>query len=167
MTMAVALPAGAPQTLGEAFGYINGVTAPTLDDLKVMVLLEAAGLELYRGISAGSNDPAVVAMLEHNGREELAHAHRVAKAIKAISGEDFPPPDDADNPYLGGPMLEVPLTPEGLRGLAQGEFGGDALYESWAANCANAEAARLFRLNGREERDHGNRLLEVAALLEA
>jgi rubrerythrin len=164
--MTAALPVGAPQTISEAFGYINGVTAPTLDDLKLMVLLEAAGLELYRGISAGSDNAALVALLDHNGREELAHAHRVSKAIKVISGEDFAPPECADNPYLSGPMLEVPLTAEGLRGLAQGEFGGEQLYESWAANSANAEAARLFRLNGKEEAEHGNRLLEAAALLE-
>ena len=164
--MAVALPAGAPQTLGEAFGYINGVTAPTLDDLKVMVLLEAAGLELYRGISAGSDNAAVVTLLENNGREELAHSHRVSKAIMAISGEAFPPPEASDNPYLGGEMLQIPLTPEGLRGLAQSEFGGEELYESWAANSSNDEAARLFRLNGKEEAQHGGRLLEAAALLE-
>lgn len=164
--MPTQLPAGAPATIAEAFAHINSVTAPTLDDLKVMVLLEAAGLDLYRGMSAGSDNPAVIALLEHNGREEMAHAHRVAKAIRAISGEDFPPPAAADNPYLDGPMLEVPLNPEGLRGLAQGEFGGEKLYESWAANTANEEAARLFRLNGKEEAEHGGRLLEAAALLE-
>jgi hypothetical protein len=163
--MAVQLPEGAPQTLGEAFAHINSVTAPTLDDLKVMVLLEAAGLELYRSIAVGAKDQGVADLLEHNGREELAHSHRVAKAIKAISGEAFPPPADADNPYLGGPMLEVPLTAEGLRGLAQAEVAGEQLYESWAANCGNAEAAGLFRLNGGEERDHGDRLIQAAALL--
>ena len=39
------IPAGAPATIGEAFAHINAVTAPSIDDLKVMVLLEAAGLE--------------------------------------------------------------------------------------------------------------------------
>jgi hypothetical protein len=165
--MPTQLPPGAPATIGEAFAHINAVTAPTVDDLKVMVLLEAAGLELYRGISAGSDNPAVVALLEHNGREELAHSHRVAKAILAISGEAYPPPEAADNPYLDGPMLEVPLTPEGLRGLAQSEYAGEALYENWAASSSNEEAARLFRLNGKEEAEHGGRLLEAAELLEA
>jgi rubrerythrin len=163
--MPVQLPAGAPASLGEAFGHINSVTAPTLDDLKIMVLLEAAGLELYRGMASGTDNPAVAALLEHNGREEMAHAHRVSKAIKAISGEDFPPPEAADNPYLDGPMLSVPMSPDGLRGLAQGEFGGEKLYETWAANSPNPEAARLFRLNGGEEREHGDRLLEAAGLL--
>jgi hypothetical protein len=164
--MTTQLPPGAPATIGEAFAHINAVTAPTVDDLKVMVLLEAAGLDLYRGISAGSDNPAVVALLEHNGREELAHSHRVAKAILAISGEAYPPPEAADNPYLDGPMLEVPLTPEGLRGLAQSEYAGEELYENWAANSSNVEAARLFRLNGKEEAEHGGRLLEAAGLLE-
>ena len=164
--MAVALPEGAPQTLGEAFGYINGITAPTLDDLKMMVLLEAAGLDLYRSMLPGTDNAELAAIFEHNGREELAHAHRVSKAILAISGEEFPPPEASDNPYLDGSMLEVPLTAEGLRGLAQSEFGGEELYENWAANSSNEEAARLFRLNGKEEAEHGGRLLEAAALLE-
>ena len=161
------IPAGAPATLGEAFAHINAVTAPTIDDLKVMVLLEAAGLEMYRGMVPGTDNAEVAALLEHNGREELAHAHRVAKAIKAISGEEFPPPESADNPYLAGPIPSMPVTAEALQGLSQGEFAGEGLYERWAENTDNAEAARLFRLNGGEEREHGERLLEAAALLES
>ncbi len=160
------LPAGAPTNIGEAFAHINAVTAPSLDDLKVMVLLEAAGLDLYRGMLPGTDNAEVAALLEHNGREELAHAHRVSKAIRAISGEEFAPPESADNPYLAGPIPSMPVTAEALRGLSQGEFAGEGLYERWAANCDNEEAARLFRLNGGEERDHGDRLLAAAALLE-
>jgi hypothetical protein len=165
--MAIELPAGAPATIGEAFAHINRLDSPGIDDLKVMVLLEAAGLELYRGMMPGTDNAEVAALLDHNGREELAHAHRVAKAILAISGEEFPPPAAADNPYLAGPIPSAPVTAGALRGLSQGEFGGEALYERWAANCDNAEAARLFRLNGGEEREHGDRLLAAAALLEA
>lgn len=164
--MPTQLPPGAPATIGEAFAHINSVTAPTVDDLKVMVLLEAAGLDLYRGMKAATDNSAVAALLEHNGREEMAHAHRVSKAIRAISGEDYPPPESADNPYLSGPIPAPPVTADALRGLARGEFGGEGLYESWAASSDNAEAARLFRLNGGEEREHGDRLLEAAALLE-
>lgn len=165
--MAVDLPAGAKPTIGEAFAHINSLQSPTTDELKVMVLLEAAGQELYRQMSAGTDKPELLAILEKHGREEMGHAHRVAKAIKAISGEDYAPPAAADNPYLTGPMPTAPMTAEALRGLAQGEFAGEGLYEVWAANSNNEEAARLFRLNGGEERDHGNRLLEAAALLEA
>lgn len=164
--MAVSLPTGAPSTLGAAFAHINSLTAPTVDDLKIMVLLEAAGLELYRGVAAGAENSDVIALLDHNGREELAHAHRVAKAIQAISGEEFLPPAPADNPYLAVALPAMPVTPDVLRGLAKGEFAGEMLYESWAANSDNPEAARLFRLNGKEETDHGNRLMKAAALLE-
>jgi rubrerythrin len=164
--MPQALPAGAPTTMGAAFAHINSVTSPTLDDLKVMVLLEAAGLALYDGLAAETDNAAVVALLQHNGREELAHAHRVAKAIHALSGEAFPPPAAPDNPYLAAALPKMPVTADSLKGLAHGEFGGEALYESWAAAIGNEEAARQFRLNGKEEADHGQRLLEAAALLE-
>ena len=165
--MPTALPANAPATLGAAFAHINSLTAPTVDDLKVMVLVEAAGLALYENIAKGTDNAAVIALLLHNGREELAHAHRCGKAIHALTGEEFAPPAPEANPYLSQPMPQMPLTPESLKGLAHGEFGGEALYETWAANIGNEEAARQFRLNGKEEADHGNRLLEAAALLEA
>lgn len=164
--MASLLPAGAPATLGEAFALINGLESPGVDDLKVMVLVEAAGLDLYKGMASGTDNPQVAALLLHNGREEMAHAHRVAKAIKSISGEDFPPPDAADNPYCAGPMPSMAVTIEGLKSLAESEFGGEAMYEMWASNSTDPEAARLFRLNGKEEAEHGGRLLEAAALLE-
>jgi rubrerythrin len=165
--MTVTLPAGAPQTLAEAFGHIGAVTKPSLLDMKVMVLAEAASQTLYEETAKGTDNAAVQALLRHNGREEMAHAHRVSKAIKAMSGEDYPPPAAADNPYLAGPRpaLTDSMTPEALEKLAQAEFGGDALYAGWADHTDNAEAVALFRLNGKEETDHGNRLLEAAKLL--
>ncbi len=164
--MPVEIPANAPATVGEAFAHINALEKPGVDDLKIMVLLEAAGQELYRNMAGGTDHAGVIAILEHNGREELAHGHRVAKAIRAISGEDYPPPAAADNPYLAGPLPTAPITPDGLRGLARGEIAGEDLYLKWAANIDNVEAANLFRLNGKEEADHGHRLMEAATLLE-
>jgi rubrerythrin len=165
--MTVTIPAGSPQTLSEAFGHIYTIETPTIDDLKVMVLVEAAGLTLYEETAKGTDNQAVKDLLNHNGREEMAHAHRVSKAIRAISGEDFPPPAAADNPYLVGPIPSTPVTAEGLIKTSEAEFGGDALYERWASGIGNEEAAALFRQNGKEESDHGNRLLEAAALLSA
>jgi rubrerythrin len=165
--MMVAIPEGAPATLSEAFGHIYTVEAPSITDLKVMVLVEAAGLTLYEQTATGTDHQGVKDLLHHNGREEMAHAHRVSKAIRAMSGEDFPPPDAANNPYLTGPIPSTPVTPEGLRKTAEAEFGGDALYARWADATSNADAAALFRQNGKEESDHGNRLLAAAALLEA
>ncbi|HMT43366.1 MAG TPA: ferritin-like domain-containing protein [Chakrabartia sp.] len=165
--MPMTLPEGAPATLGEAFARINAVTAPTVLDLKVMVLVEAAGQTLYDASAEGTDHPEVKRLLTENGIEEMKHAHRVSQAIKAISGEDFLPPSRADNPYLQGDFPKAKLTPEGLRGTAKSEFGGEALYGHWADSTENAEAAALFRLNGREETEHGDRLMQAAALLEA
>lgn len=165
--MTAAIPQGAPTDIGAAFAHINSVTAPTVDDLKIMVLVEAAGLELYGKLAAGTDNAAVAALLQHNGREEMAHAHRVAKAITALCGEDYPPPPASENPYLATKIPETPLTVDKLRGLALGEVAGDTLYGTWAANIGNEEAARLFRLNGKEELDHAARLHEAAELLEA
>jgi rubrerythrin len=166
--MTTQLPVGAPATLREAFAHIGSVDVPTVLDMKVMVLVEAASMTLYYKTAEGTQDPAIAALLQRNGREEMLHAQRVSLAIKAISGEDFPPPLADDNPYLqdgAAPFAEI--TREALTKTAQGEFGGEALYEKWAQAVGHAEAAERFRANGREETDHGNRLLEAAALLPA
>jgi rubrerythrin len=159
------IPAGAPQSLGEAFAHIATVTVPSILDMKVMVLVEAAGQTLYEKSAEATDNEAVKKLLVHNGREEMKHAGRVSAAIKAISGEDFPPPAAADNPYLTGTIPTVALTVEALHKTAESEFAGDALYALWAGSIDNEEAAALFRLNGKEETDHGNRLHEAAALL--
>ncbi len=162
----MALPAGAPESIGAAFGHVNAVTAPTLLDLKVMVLVEAAAERLYHASAETAEHPGVRDLLIENGHEEMKHAHRVAQAIKVISGEDFPPPSAENNPYLSAHIPTATLTAEGLRAQAQTEFAGDALYGLWADAIDNPAAAALFRLNGAEETDHGNRLLQAAALLE-
>jgi rubrerythrin len=167
IAVSAAIPSGSPQTLTEAFGHIYTIEKPTIDDLKVMVLVEAAGLTLYEETAKTTDNKGVQDVLRHNGREEMAHAHRVSKAIRAISGEEFLPPAAADNPYLAGPIPTTPVTVEGLTKTAEAEFGGDALYARWADAIDNEEAAALFRLNGREESDHGNRLMEAVALLAA
>lgn len=159
------LPDGAPATLQDAFAYVGTVTAPTLDDLKVMVLVEAASKELYHRSAEPAEDERIRALLIANGHEEMVHAGRVSEAIKLLSGEDYPPPSAAENPYLTGEVPLVPMDPAAMKKLAEGEFGGEGLYEGWAAHVADEQAAALLRQNGREETDHGNRLLEAAALL--
>ena len=161
------LPDGAPATLGEAFAIINSATHPTLDVLRLMVLAEAAGKTLYEDLAAQVPDDAVKALLCHNGREELAHAHRVSRAIGKLTGTDYPVPEPAENPYLQAPSSARAVTLEMLMGLAASEFGGEALYEAWALNTTNADVAVLLRQNGREEADHGARLQQAAELLKA
>lgn len=161
------LPEGAPATIREAFAHIGTVTVPSVLDIKVLVLVEAASQELYRRSAEDTDNSAVIELLHANAREEFRHAERASEALKAL-GEDFPAPAAADNPYLADgafPLVEV--TPQAMRKFAEIEFGGDAFYGVWADNVGNEEAARLFRINGAEEIEHGNRLVKAAEILEA
>ncbi|HVJ06669.1 MAG TPA: ferritin family protein [Candidatus Saccharimonadales bacterium] len=157
------LPANAPQNLYEAFAYIGSVTKPTIDDLKLMVILEAAGKAMYDELAAGAN-PRVQALLIDSGNDELTHACRLSEAIGKLTGTNYSVPEATENPYLTG-WVKPDLTADLLNSLAQAEFGGEALYEHWAENCENSEARQLFRQNGREETSHGHRLKEVSGLL--
>jgi rubrerythrin len=159
------LPASAPEKAGEAFAHINAVVSPTIDDLKLMVFLEASGLAAYNELAKSAPNEQVRGLLEANGREELAHAHRVAKVIKILTGEDFPPPAAEDNRYVG-PMSR-PLDRDLLNYLVTAEDNGNVLYQAWAENIGNAEAAALLRQNGEEELRHGERAKQAAELLPA
>jgi rubrerythrin len=159
------LPASAPDTVGAAFAHINAVVSPTIDDLKLMVFLEASGLAAYEELARSAPNPAIADLLRANGREEMAHAHRVAKAIKQLSGEDFPPPTTAENPYVQpvGRAVDRPL----LEFLMAAESSGNDLYETWASHTADAVAQALFRQNGKEEIRHGQRAAQAITLLDA
>jgi rubrerythrin len=152
-----------PQSAGEAFKHINAVTQPTLDDLKLMVYLEASGQVGYGDLARSAPNEAVSRLLNANGREEVAHAHRVAKAIRVIYGEDFSVPEPKDNPYAKSSVRKLDRTI--LEGLVKAENNGKTLYDTWADNTANGEAAELFRQNGIEEAKHGARAQEAIALL--
>ena len=158
------LPDGAPATSREAFAIINAVKAPTIDHLKMMVLLEASGKGAYGDLAAASGNPDVADLLNRNGQEELAHAHRVRKAILALTGEAYEIPELGENPYYQK-ASGMTLTPDMLTKIADAEFGGETLYADWASNTDNEEAAALFRQNGKEEAEHGQRLLKAASLL--
>jgi hypothetical protein len=157
-------PAYLPASAGEAFKHINAVTAPTIEDLKLMVYLEASGEIGYGDLAASANE-AVAKLLNANGREEVAHAHRVAKAIRILYGEAFAVPTPSENPYARASGAKV--TRAILENLVKAENNGKSLYNSWADNTANAEAAELFRQNGIEEARHGARAQEAIALLDA
>src|SRR3546814_6948630 len=95
------LPPDAPKNTSEAFAYVNNLrNGATLDDLKILALTEALGKNLYDDLASGADDPKVKDLLLKNGREELAHAHRVSKAIEILSGEPFPIPPIAGNPLF-------------------------------------------------------------------
>jgi rubrerythrin len=157
---------GRPKTASEASAYIFSVTKPTLDDLKIMAMLEAAGQGFYEALAEAAPNAEIRALLAKNGQEEMGHAHRVARVIKQMHGEDFAIPGPADNPYYSKPAGLV-VTKEMLDGITQGEIGGEALYEGWAVALGDEEAARQLRRNGKEERGHGERAQQAVALLAA
>jgi len=155
-----------PKTANEAGAYIFTVSQPTLDDFKVMVMLEAAGQGFYAALAEAAPNIEVRALLEKSGREELGHAHRVARVIKQVFGQDFAVPAPEQNPYYMKPA-GLAVTPELLDSITQGENAGEALYDGWAAGLDDAEAARQLRQNGVEERGHGERAQLAKAMLAA
>ncbi len=159
------LPASAPDSVGAAFAHINAVVSPTIDDLKLMVFLEASGLTAYEDLARSAPNAAIGDLLRANGREELAHAHRLSKVIRQLTGEDFPPPDAGVNPYAtpSGRAVDRQI----LEYLVAAETGGNDLYEIWASHTADAEAAALLRQNGKEEIRHAERAAQAIALLDA
>ena len=159
-----ALPDHLPQTVDGASAHIYAVTTPSADDLKVMVCLEAAGQGFYGAFAEAAANDEVRAVFSRNGQEELGHAHRVSRALKLLYDIDFAVPEPADNPYYAHPK-DVVLSREMIEGIARSELAGDALYDLWATNLGHAEAGRLLRLNGREEKGHGERMLRAATLL--
>ncbi|MEN3975814.1 ferritin-like domain-containing protein [Emcibacter sp. SYSU 3D8] len=160
------LPATMPQTSEAAFAYIGTIETPSVDDLKLMVCLEASGQSFYDALAAGAPSEEIGALLKANGREEMAHARRLQTAIRILTGETFDIPTPDTNPYDTAPAslrVDVAL----LETMAAGEFGGEVMYEGWAARIGNEEVAKLLRQNGKEERRHGERAEQAKALMAA
>jgi rubrerythrin len=157
------LPPSAPGSAGEAFAHINAVVSPTIDDLKLMVFLEAAGQSSYEELAQSAPNDEIGSLLRANGREELDHANRVAQVIERLTGEAFPPPAAADNPYAkpSGRTLDRRL----LEAVVAAEDNGGVLYDTWASHTADPQAAALLRQNADEERLHGARATQAMALL--
>lgn len=159
------LPSNMPKTSTEAFAYIGKlVNGATVDDLKILALTEALGKQLYEDLAEATDVPEVKEILLENGQEELRHAYRLSEAIEILTGKPFTIPPIDQNP-LFTPLGPMPVTRASLNKLAEGEFGGQALYEGIASSFDNPRAIALFRLNGEEEAWHGKQLLKAASLL--
>ena len=158
------LPMQMPRDGMSAYAYFLTVKQPTIEDLKGMMFLEASGQGLYDGLAALTDKEEAQQILARNGREERAHAHRLRRAIRILTGEIVEVPAPQDNPYHGALGFDA-LTPEVLEGLVGAEFDGETLYNIWADGVGNDDAARLLRQKGREERRHGDRMRKVMSLL--
>jgi rubrerythrin len=127
--------------------------------------VERAGETFYSLLADRIDDPEAAELLRRNGREELAHARRIAKALTILNGTEWHPSDEVAEP------LPVPMPPTVdatlFAQIVKGELNGDAGYQAWADNESDPEIARLLRLNGREETIHAERVRQVIAILEA
>lgn len=154
------LPAGCPAQPFEALDYLKQRRTLSIDDLKVLAMIETYGEVFYEVMARGVDDTAAKALLLRNAAEERGHAHRLLKVIR-LKGGDFELPENADNPFNPFALDHVPASTEVLDLLQQAEVDGDLQYQAWADAEEDEEVAQLLRLNGREETRHFERVAEV------
>ena len=165
------LPDGYTADSQAAFALMKTRPRLSIDDLKVLALLESAAEQFYFGLAQQMTNAEARALLTRNGQEELGHAHRLVKAIRLLESEGnytrvhFELPGAAENPFLQTPAPSVAVTPDFLELFALGEADGDLQYHAWADAEPNAEVAKIYRQNGVEETRHGERLTQVRAML--
>lgn len=160
------LPAGYPTEAFAAFDFLKSRKQLSVEDLRVLALIECFGEQFYFTIADGVADTEAKAPLRRNGQEERGHAHRMLKAITLKGGAPFElPTRNDDNPFMQLAPTTVPLDADLIAALEQGEIDGDLTYQIWADAEPNAEVAELMRLNGREETRHSERVTEVKRLL--
>lgn len=160
------LPAGYPSDAFAAFDFLKTRETLSVEDLKVLAMIECYGEVFYHLLARGVDDEEAKALLTRNGQEERGHAHRVLKAIRLKSGEAFELPGVDDNPFMALAPSAVPANAELLAMLQQGEIDGDLVYQKWADAEPNPEVAQLYRLNGKEETRHCERVTEVKKRLQ-
>ncbi|MET0378936.1 MAG: ferritin-like domain-containing protein [Spongiibacteraceae bacterium] len=158
------LPAGYPSDASAAFKLLGARTKLSIDDLKVLALLEQSGEAGYFAMAAATDNEEAKALLMRNGQEERGHAHRLLKAIKLLGG-DFVLPEDRDNPFHTERKI-AQLTGKMMDAIAMAEGDGDVTYQAWADAEPNAEVAKIYRQNASEESRHGQRAEQVKALLQ-
>jgi rubrerythrin len=163
-SMASNLPETIPADFMAAIAWLDSRESLGVEEMKLMVLLEMSGEPLYEKLASLAPEGEARELLLQNGREEMAHAHRVKKAIEITTGEPFEMPSLDDNPYAVAPPF-TELSAELLAGISAGEKDGDAGYQKWADREPNPEIAELLRQNGREETRHGERVERVAQIL--
>jgi rubrerythrin len=136
-----------------------------VEGMKLVYRLECSGEDFYNKLADRMDNGEAADLFRKNGREELGHAKRIARAIAIKLGTDFVP---------AGEMLdrfEIPLPDEisldVLPEIVKAEIQGDAGYQAWADRETDEDVARLLRLNGREETGHAERVEQAIAILQA
>lgn len=154
------LPEGYPTEAFAAFDFLKTRPRLSVEDLKVLAMIECYGETFYEILAQGVQDEEARTLLLRNAAEERGHAHRCLKAITLLGGE-FDLPAKADNPFMALAPAEIPMNAELIGLLEKGEVDGDLAYQHWADAEPVAEIAQLYRLNGREEIRHCQRVGQV------
>ena len=146
----------------QALAGIEHLDVPAME---LMYKLECSGEDFYNALADRIGNEDAAALLRRNGKEELGHARRIARAIAIKQGKEFEPSAELQQRY----EVSLPDTIDHamLPFIVAGEQAGDAGYQAWADNEPDPEVARLLRLNGREETLHGERVTEAISILEA
>jgi rubrerythrin len=133
--------------------------------MELLWRLECSGEASYLAMAELVDDERAKELLVRNGREEMGHARRVARALSIKLGHEWEPSAELSEPM---PVQAPPhLDAQILQMIVEAEQQGDAGYQKWADNETDPEVERLLRLNGREESLHGERITEVIAILAA
>jgi hypothetical protein len=145
----------------QALAGLDRLDVPAME---LMYKLECSGEDFYNLLADRIGNDAAAVLLRRNGKEELGHARRIARAIAIKQGHEFEPTPELQERFVV--TLPETIDPAMLPFIVAGEQAGDAGYQGWADNEENPEVARLLRLNGREETLHGERVNQAIAILE-
>ena len=156
----MAEPAAPKYTLDE----LSQMTALDIDAMRSLYAVEMSGLAFYNAMADRLENPEAAELLRRNGREEAGHARRLGRAIAIKQGHEFEP---AQHELSRSEPVALPavITEWTLGKVLKGELAGDTTYQTWADNEPDPEIARLYRLNGREETLHSQRLQQAIDIL--
>jgi len=144
---------------------LGSITTLDVAAMETIYRLECSGEQFYNLLAERIGNDEAAELLRRNGREELAHARRIAKALSIRLGREWEPSAEVSE------LLPIPMpadvTPDLFRGIVQGELNGDAGYQAWADKEEDPEVEKLLRLNGREETIHAERVRKVLEILGA
>ena len=119
-------PTGYPESANDAIALINSRERLSIEDLKVLAMIEQSGQPFYMAIARAASNPEARALLECNAHEELGHAHRLLNAIRLLGGS-FTLPKPGENPYPLPDFFDS-LDDDFLRELIKGEENRDTNY---------------------------------------
>ena len=113
--------AGASQALA-------GVEQLDVPAMELLYKLECSGEDFYNLLADRIGDDEAAELFRRNGKEELGHARRIARAIAIKLGHEYEPPAAMQERYAI--ELPDPIDPAMLPGIVAGEQAGDAGYQT-------------------------------------